>query len=651
MRKLSIILTALTISLGVEVAHASDLASQAYAAQQRGDYAAASQLYERAASDPGTRTQQYDLMLSSAEMAMQAGDDPRSESLLSRIPRTALDLQQMTRLKIVQAEIALSRGIAVGALRNLPRDPDAVPSLAAKVEALRARAQFRNGDPVAAVHTLTLRERYLGADPEAVERNRDMIWAGLTATPLPSDAPSRFAALDPLTRGWLELAWDIQQGDRSAILDWERKYPAHPGQQRLAGLEINGQAVPQSDTTADFRQVAPGGSIAVLLPQTGPAATSGNVIASGLLAAWYATPGTRPQMHFYDAGMSADQAVAAYHQAVQAGDSLIIGPLSRDGVAAIDRLGAPAVPMLALNYSDTTPPWGVLEYGLSPEDEAQATALRAISDGRHHALAIVPDSDWGSRVTAALSDTLQAHGGVVADTIRVTPETDLNKEISQLMNVSAAEDRHRALTAILGRRTEFVAQHRHDVDFVFVAVRPDVARLALPMIKFHNGTDLPVYSTSLLYDGVVPEDFVGVRVCDMPWMIDPAASAGNGIPLRPQLEAQFGDIASRQPRLFAMGLDAWALAEQAISGQLSPGQSSLPGHTGWLQVSPQGRVSRQLGCALLTHEGPEPLAADGSTASSNGQPVAPTDPDADMDSSPESDSTATGSNTEPASPQ
>ena len=64
------------------------------------------------------------------------------------------------------------------------------------------------------------------------------------------------------------------------------------------------------------------------------------------------------------------------------------------------------VPTLTLNHTlDDQDIYGnTFQFALSPEDEAGQVASRMASDGRHSAIALVPDSPWGDRVVAAFAE-------------------------------------------------------------------------------------------------------------------------------------------------------------------------------------------------------------------------------------------------------
>lgn len=539
-------------------------------------------------------------VLREAEAA--ANNPARAEQLLSTLPSSALDSTQRMRAQILRAEITLARALPEAALRMLPATSADVPQFAPRIERLRAQALFATGDAAGAVRALVARERYL-RDATALAENRERIWSGLIATPVAASDYAQLAAQDAMTRGWLELAWLMQQGAKPAALgNWVQRHPGHPGAAK-AGLVRGGDSVaaiphaqPQTQTPPVYAPAPAGGAYALLLPLSGSLAGAGMALRDGFLAAWWSAPEPRPPIRIYDSGGGVGQALAVYEQALREGAGLIVGPLLKDGVAAIAQRGNPPVTVIALNYVDAgAVPAGIVQLGLAPEDEAAAAAERAVAEGRTHALVLTPGNDWGQRVTSAFSQRLQQLGGQVIETARYpTGSKDYGPALKLLLNLDASEARHRSLGAVLGKNSEFEPRPRGDADFFFAAARAEDARVLLPQLDFFRGGALPVYATSVSYPGSAGPELEGLHFCDMPWMID---AAGDWAEARARARALFPEAMAKQPRLMALGGDAWRLAQQLGRG----GALDVDGASGRLLSGRDGRVVRRLGCARIVN--------------------------------------------------
>lgn len=535
-------------------------------------------------------------LLNVAEAELAQGDARDARTLLIGIAPDRLQPAQRQRLQLVQAEIALAEDQPVLALQALPAPGELRDgTLAARAESDRAAALFRMGDAIGATQALVQRERLL-ADPAQRAANRDELWKGLLVTELDTASGPRLEQTDRITRGWIELAaigrsvW-LDPRDLDARLgQWRNTHPGHPAEERIATLGAS--AAPPARR--------PARALALLLPLSGPHAASAEAVRDGFFAAFYDTAdpaGARPTARVYDTGATPDALRAAYRAALDDGAEFLIGPLTREDVAALADEGRPAVPVLALNYLDPgrEAPFNFFQWGLAPEDEARQAAEYAVASQEYRAVTLVPEGDWGERVARAFRERLEALGGtVVAAGTYAGADRDHSAPIRVLLALDASEERHRSLTIALGTKTQFQPRRREDVDLVFIAARPEQARLIGPQLRFHRAGDLPIYATSLIYDGDAPApDLNGLRFCDMPWML---AQDGPIAARRSQLRTLFPARPREYTRLLALGHDAYTLVRLIDGGQLQPG-SFFPAASGTLSLREGGVISRGLSCA------------------------------------------------------
>ncbi|HEX4895435.1 MAG TPA: penicillin-binding protein activator [Solimonas sp.] len=341
-----------------------------------------------------------------------------------------------------------------------------------------------------------------------------------------------------------------------------------------------------------------GVSIGLLLPLSGSYAATGEAVRDGFLAATFKDP-ARGEVRVYDVGSSDAQLLGAYQRALDEGAAILVGPLRKESVAYLASL-RPPVPVLALNYLDaaSSVPFNFLQMGLAPEDEARAAADHANRLGLRRAIAMVPGNEWGERTLAAFEQQLRAEGGAVLRSERYTPGVaDHSKAIEALLGVAASEERHRALTAILGVKSQFEAKRRSDIDLIFLAARAPDARLLVPQFRFARVGDAPIYATALAYSGRGDSDRAGLRFCDMPWVVGDTTVWA---PARLEVEALAS--AGTQPRLHALGRDAYQLSAGLLRGELRPGDR-IDGATGRLSWGSSGQIERALDCVQIQSDG------------------------------------------------
>ena len=348
-----------------------------------------------------------------------------------------------------------------------------------------------------------------------------------------------------------------------------------------------------------------GAGIALILPLSGPLLSTAEAIRDGFLTA-YLKAGNRMPVRLYDSGNSNESAVAAYQQAMREGAGFVIGPLRKESVMAMAAQGQMPVSVLALNYLDESvrTPANLFQFGLAPEDEARAVAEQAAAQGDRRAIALVPQTEWGDRVLAALDQRLRELGGAVIKSARYKPgAVDYSDGIQDLMNLQASQSRHNALTAIIGEKSEFEPRRRDDADFIFMAARPSEAHMIWPQFRFYRATGLPIYATSLVYNGSADNELNGVRFCDMPLMLQADGTWAN---FRSEVAGLPG--LQVQPRLFALGYDAYNLFALIQNGRMQTG-SPFPSATGALVMKANGAIGRTLACAQFRDGGIKPLDA------------------------------------------
>ena len=82
-------------------------------------------------------------------------------------------------------------------------------------------------------------------------------------------------------------------------------------------------------------------------------------------------PATRPRLKIYD--VAAESVSDAYTRAITEGAGFVVGPLTKEDVAALLPVSAGRSPVLALNFlgESTSTPRNFYQFALSPEDEAR----------------------------------------------------------------------------------------------------------------------------------------------------------------------------------------------------------------------------------------------------------------------------------------
>lgn len=584
---------------------------------RRAERAAEAERLLQAAEDAEGYEQQT-LLLLAAEQAHAAGRNHLAAEALDRLTELApLDLEpaEQLRLTLIQAEMGLYADRPLTLLSALPRPAlDHAPAQAARIWRLRSEAYLALGQTLPATQALVRRELAL-RNPAAIQANRDLIWRTLRSVP-PSVLDARqLAAADPITRGWISLAqvmldlWLSPSELTAATNAWERQYPGHPARSTvLAARPVVKKQRRRIGLNTDGRL----NKIALLLPLTGTYGAAATAVRDGFMVGYYARPQPRPDILVYDTGADPTTVQNLARQAVNAGADILVGPLTKEGVQELATASDIRIPVLTLNYLEAgvQAPAHYYQFGLSPEDEARQVAARALRDGHFRALALVPRSDWGLRTLSAFNDELFKLGGNLVEYMYYNPEDrDFSAPITQLLRydraraaaIDAAQKRRRtradttAASEMAGiAEITPLSAIRQDMDFIFLASKPEQARLIRPQLRFYRASAIPVYATSHVYTGSQsPQqdlDLDGIQFGDAPWTLAPAGAMAVA---RDEVARLWPANHARYPRLYAMGYDAYALANQLGKGNLRS-DFGFPGATGLLTLESDGRISRGL---------------------------------------------------------
>jgi outer membrane PBP1 activator LpoA protein len=563
-----------------------DNQAQAARLAQSGRHADAAQAYADLAAELPAEHDKFELL--SAEQWLAAGNIAAAKREFAALSPAARSTQPTARA-LVAAEIAYAENDGARAIREL--DQIAVPTSpdqARNYWLLRGRSAFLTGHPVEGTRALVERERWL-TDPAALHANREELFNRIQSAAERGQSLKPPPTIEPLVAGWLALgpiAAELARDPMRAAADlagWKRAYPRHPANDSVFAL-----AQTQVAAATEFPD-----QIALLLPLSGRSESVGVAVRDGFIAAYLEQdPATRPRLKIYD--VAAESVASAYNHAISEGAGFIVGPLTKEDVAAIVPLSAGRTPVLALNFlSDSVSPApNFFQFALLPEDEARMVARRVVTDGRLNGVVLAPTGEWGNRVAAAFADELTHLGGTVLDTGRYeTSQADFSDIIKQVLQVHIVKGEP--------------ATHRADAAFVFVAGTPSAARQILPQLKFQYAGDVPVYSTSDSFepDPSANSDLDGLLFPDMPWMVgtDPVTDQ-----IRDTVRAAWPARTARRDRLYAFGFDAYRLVPM-LRSKSPGGAGAIAGVTGRLHVDEHNRIRRDLDWAQIRNGVPNAL--------------------------------------------
>ncbi|EKT59165.1 penicillin-binding protein activator [Providencia rettgeri] len=467
------------------------------------------------------------------------------------------------------------------------------------------------------------------------QANIDGLWQMLTQ--LTPEQIHGISADENILQGWVDLL-DIYQNNRDdtdALLagynDWKMRYSNNPGVTTTPTLLVQ----------AMIPQVGKNPKIALFLPMSGQGQVFGQAIMQGFMDAQKGLPQGSPSQDAIDPPSSGNdvldqiyeqvaattgntptasdsdvvastlridaapvntqsvkvfdttnkQMPALIEQAKNEGFNLIVGPLLKSDVQVITQMGAP-VSVLALNELDANqlqPRPNLCYFSLSPEDEAQNAAAYMKAEGKQMPLVLVPANAFGDRIAKAFAQGWQEKGGGTVLMQTFGSISSLKESINRGAGIRMTGTP--VNTGAQSIDSQYV-DSTGAIDGVYIVATRDELTLIKPMIEMaiSSRSRPALYASSRSNQAGSGADYRfemdGVKFSEIPLL----AGANNN--LRKQAQQKLNNDYSLF-RLYAMGIDAWSLANNYDKLQQS-GQFRINGASGTLSTTPNCVVFREL---------------------------------------------------------
>lgn len=333
--------------------------------------------------------------------------------------------------------------------------------------------------------------------------------------------------------------------------------------------------------------------------QTDPAAPAGQPVNTPAVASTPANPNA--VLKVYDtSSLPLDQVLS---QVQKEGASIVVGPLLKNHVEELMRSQTP-LNVLALNQPEKVENRpNICYFALSPEDEARDAARHIYQQGRHAPLLLLPRSSLGDRVANAFAQEWQKLGGGIVLQQKFGSTTELRMGINSGSGiamtgspVAASLPQQQGVTIgglnIPAPPTEAQITGGGNIDAVYIVATQDEIALIKPMIAMRTGSQsgIVLYASSRSAQGGSGPDFrlemEGLQFSEIPML------AGSNPALMQQALMHTNNDYSLA-RLYAMGADAWTLANHFSQMRQVPG-FEINGNTGDLTATQECVINRKL---------------------------------------------------------
>ncbi|HIE8702552.1 TPA: penicillin-binding protein activator [Klebsiella variicola subsp. variicola] len=283
-------------------------------------------------------------------------------------------------------------------------------------------------------------------------------------------------------------------------------------------------------------------------------------------------------------------------QAQQDGATLVVGPLLKENVDDVIKSNTP-LNVLALNQPEKVESRVNLCYfALSPEDEARDAARHIHQQGKQTPLLLVPRGALGDRVVSAFADEWLKLGGASVLQQRFGSTAELRAGVNGgggiALTGTPVSTLPSAQNSSLGSADEMPVSSGGSVDAAYILATPEQIAYIKPMIAMRNGSqnNVTLYASSRSAQGTAGPDFrlemEGLQYSEIPML-----AGSNPALMQQALSAVRNDYSLA--RLYAMGADAWSLANHFTQMRQTPG-FELNGNTGDLTATQDCVINRKL---------------------------------------------------------
>ncbi|WP_407437230.1 penicillin-binding protein activator [Lelliottia sp.] len=357
-------------------------------------------------------------------------------------------------------------------------------------------------------------------------------------------------------------------------------------------------AAPAEAQTPVVPQAAPATDAATAQPQTStpdqqPAAQPQTVAAT--------TANPRAELKIYDtSSQPLDQVLA---QVQKDGASIVVGPLLKNNVEELMKSNT-SLNVLALNQPEQVQNRAnICYFALSPEDEARDAARHIHEQGKQAPLLLTPRSALGDRVATAFAQEWQQLGGNIVLQQKFGSTSELRAGVNGGSGialtgspVSASLPQQQGVTigglTIPAPPTDAQISGGGKVDAAYIVATPEEIAFIKPMIAMRNGSQsgVTLYASSRSAQGTAGPDF-RLEMDGLQYSEIPMLAGSNPALMQQALSSVRNDYSLA--RLYAMGVDAWALANHFTQMRQVPG-FELNGNTGDLTATQDCVINRKL---------------------------------------------------------
>ena len=329
---------------------------------------------------------------------------------------------------------------------------------------------------------------------------------------------------DLIVGAWCDLGLEIRdtqlnsQTRADAYQNWRERYPDHSAAQFAV--------IPSyvHDAQTEKRQIA------LLLPLEGEYLSPSKNFIEGFLNGYFNSLKTnkdnRQTIKIFNS--SEDGILNSYQDAMKLNPQIIIGGFRQSEAKDLLSLETYEIPTIILNDFDQLnypERENLFFFSNSQGDEISHIISDMWYRGIQSVIVITPDHLWGLQASEAFQSGWVARGGNILDTVIFNQDTrDFTDLLKRPLHIDTSEKRGLFLKRFVNSKLDLSSRRRNDIDGIVLFAYSDKARQIKPALNYLFANDIPVYSSSRIYNDVeepnLYRDLDDIKFAGMPWSLE-----------------------------------------------------------------------------------------------------------------------------------
>ena len=329
---------------------------------------------------------------------------------------------------------------------------------------------------------------------------------------------------DLIVGAWCDLGLEIRdtqlnsQTRANAYQNWRERYPDHSAAQF--------SVIPSDVHDAQTEK----GQIALLLPLEGEYLSPSKNFIEGFLNGYFNSIKTnednRQTIKIFNS--SEDGILNSYQDAMKLNPQIIIGGFRQSEAKDLLSLETYEIPTIILNDFDQLnypERENLFFFSNSQGDEISHIISDMWYRGIQSVIVITPDHLWGLQASEAFQSGWVARGGNILDTVIFNQDTrDFTDLLKRPLHIDTSEKRGLFLKRFVNSKLDLSSRRRNDIDGIVLFAYSDKARQIKPALNYLFANDIPVYSSSRIYNDVeepnLYRDLDDIKFAGMPWSLE-----------------------------------------------------------------------------------------------------------------------------------